>query len=68
MTLGTPKSVIESEKATKVALITPYLTPGRVTVKKVLILLARSEIDASYSRASASESAVSIMMKAWGKV
>ena len=33
--LGTPKSVITSVKTTKQALMSPYFTPGSVTVRKV---------------------------------
>ena len=35
MTLGMPKSVMAKVKTTKPALISPYLLPGKVTVKKL---------------------------------
>ena len=68
ITLGTPKSVITRVKITKVALISPYLAPGRVTVKKVRSLLVLSAAAASYRRASEIDSAVTRIISAWGKV
>ena len=68
ITLGTPKSVMTRVKTTKQALIRPYLAPGRVTVKKVLSLLAPRASAASYSRASDRDKAVKMMRRAWGNV
>ena len=46
-TLGTPKSVSTSVKTTKHALMSPYFTPGSVTVKNVFRREAPSAAAAS---------------------
>ena len=67
ITLAIPKSVMTSVKMTKPALITPYLAPGSVTVKKTRVFDAPSTSAASYSRPSAIDSAATRIINAWGK-
>ena len=56
-----------SVKMTKPALITPYLAPGSVTVKNTRVLEAPRASAASYSRASAIDSAATRIISACGK-
>ena len=67
MTLAMPKSVMTSVKMTKPALITPYFAPGSVTVKNIRVFDAPSASAASYSRASAIDSAAIRIISACGK-
>ncbi|COE51009.1 Uncharacterised protein [Streptococcus pneumoniae] len=47
---GAPKSVKLSVNTTNIALINPYFTLGKVTVKNCFVLLAPSILEASYKR------------------
>ena len=58
MTFGTPKSVMTSVKTMKPVLRIPYFAPGNVTVQNMRHLGVRKASAASYSLASAVESAV----------
>ena len=58
MTFGTPKSVMTSVKTMKPVLRIPYFAPGSVTVQNMRHLGVRKASAASYSLASAVESAV----------
>ena len=53
-----PKSVMTSVKVTSAAEISPYFAPGSVMVKNLRACRVPSASAASYSRASASDSAV----------
>jgi hypothetical protein len=55
-------------KQTKVALRSPYFTPGSVTVKKIRSAEARRDRAASYSRASVMDNATQRMSMTWGNV
>ena len=68
ITLGMPKSLTVYENTTIVALTRPYCAPGSVMVRNFRHRGVRSDSAASYSRPSASSSAVRMIISACGNV
>ena len=68
ITLGIPKSLTVYENTTIAALTSPYFAPGSVMVKNRRSVRVPSDSAASYSRPSASSSAVTMIISACGNV